>query len=130
MTTSGRWIHLTSAWLFAGGVLVQAYLVGQALTQLDGSGDFGAHRAIGYSVMGLLALVVLVAAIIGRLPRRHVSLTLLLFVLYIVRTALPNARSSAPDFAALHPANAMLMLVLAVAIGWRARRIRPADRIV
>jgi hypothetical protein len=128
MTTLGRWIHIGAAWLFAGGVLVQGYLAGQALTQLGGSGDFEAHRAIGYSVMGLLALVVLVGAIIGRLPRGHVGLSVLLFVLYIVQTALPNARTSTPAIAALHPANAMVLLILAVAIGWRARKIAKVDR--
>ena len=70
--------------------------------------------------MGILALVVLVAALVGRLPRGHVGLTVLLFVLYVVQTALPNARSSSPAIAALHPATAMIMLVLAVVIAWRA----------
>ena len=93
------------------------------MTELGGAGDFGAHIAIGYSVMGVLALVILVMAIVGRLPRGHLGLSLLLFVLYIVQTALPNARTSAPLFAALHPANAMVLLVLATVIGWRARRI-------
>ena len=128
MTTWGRWVHIGAAWLFAGGVLVQGYLAGQALTQLGGGGDFEAHRSFGYSVMGILALVVLVAAIIGRTPRRHVGLSVLLFVLYIVQTALPNARTSTPAIAALHPVNAMVLLVLAVLIGWRARKLAMSDR--
>jgi hypothetical protein len=129
MTTWGRRIHIWAAWLFAGGVLLQGYLAGQAFTELGGTGDFEAHVAIGYSVMGVLALVVLVGAIIGRLPRGHVGLSLLLFVLYIVQTSLPGARSSAPALAALHPANAMLLLVLAVVIAGRARRIGVVDGI-
>jgi hypothetical protein len=129
MKAWGRWIHIGAAWLFAGGVLVQGYLAGQALTELGGAGDFEAHRSFGYTVMGVLALVVLVAALLGRLPRGQISLSVLLFVLYIVQTALPNARTSAPGVAAFHPANAMLMLVLAVVIGWRARTVGTADRI-
>jgi len=128
MTRWGRWIHIAAAWLFAAGVLLQGYLAGSALTQLGGNGDFEAHRSIGYSLMGILALVVLVSAIIGRLPRRHVGLAVLLFILYIVQTILPGARASSPAVAALHPVNAMVLLVLAVAIGWRARRIAMLDR--
>jgi hypothetical protein len=112
--------------MFAAGVIVQGYLAGQALRELGGTGDFGPHIAIGYSVMGLLALVVLVAAIIGRLPRGHVGLSLVLVALYFAQTSLPYARSGAPFLAALHPANAMLLLVLAIVIAWRARRIGPA----
>ncbi len=128
MTTWGRWIHAGAAWLFAAGVLVQAYLAGQALTQLGGNGDFELHSSIGYTVMGILALVVLVTALIGRLPRRQVGLSVLLFVLYIVQTSLPAARDSSPAIAALHPLNAMVLLVVAVVIGWRARAIAMADR--
>lgn len=128
MTTGARWIHIAAAWLFAAGVLVQGYLAGQALSQLGGSGDFQAHREFGYTVMGILVLVVLVAALIGRLPRQQVGLSFLLFALYVVQTALPNARTDSPAIAALHPVGAILLFVLAVAIGWRARRISPADR--
>jgi hypothetical protein len=128
MTTWGRWIHIGAAWLFAGGVLVQAYLAGQALTQLGGGGDFEAHRALGYSVMGILALVVLVMALVGRLPRAQVGLSALLFVLYIVQTSLPTARTSSPAIAALHPVNAMVLLVVAVVLGWRARAFTMTDR--
>ena len=128
MTTWGRWIHIGAAWLFAAGVLVQGYLAGQALTQLGGAGDFEAHRSFGYSVMGILALAVLVSALVVRLPRRHVGLSVLLFVLYIVQTALPNARDGTPAIAALHPVNAMVLFVLAVVIGWRARAIAMTDR--
>ena len=128
MTTWGRWIHIAAAWLFAGGVLLQGYLAGQALRELGGNGDFEAHRSIGYSLMGILALVVLAAALVGRMPRRHVGLSVLLFVLYVVQTSLPAARDSSPAVAALHPVNAMVLLGLAIAIAVRARRIAMVDR--
>ncbi len=128
MTTWGRWIHIAAAWLFAAGVLLQGYLAGQALRELGGNGDFEAHRSIGYSLMGILALVVLVAALVGRMPRRHVGLSVLLFVLYVVQTSLPAARDSSPAIAALHPVNAMVLLGVAIAIAVRGRRIAILDR--
>jgi len=126
VTRGGRWAHLVFAWLFVLGVLLQAYLAGAALAQLGGTGDFGTHISFGYSVMGLLALGVLVTALVGRAPRREVGLSVALFILYVVQTALPNARTSAPWIAALHPANAMILLVLGAVIGWRARAIAAA----
>jgi hypothetical protein len=120
---AGRWAHLGFAWLFVAGVLLQAYLAGAALAQLGGSGDFGTHISVGYTVMGLLALAVLISALVGRVPRRDVALSIALVILYIIQTALPSARAGAPLVAALHPANAMVLLILAAIIGWRARSL-------
>lgn len=116
-----RTAHVGAVWLFAVGVLVQGYLAGGAIRELGGSGDFALHRDIGYS-LGLLALIVLVTAFLGRYTRAHIGLSALLLVLYIVQTSLPFLRGDAPAVAALHPVNAMAMLVLAVAIAVRARR--------
>ena len=122
MIAIARWAHLVSAWLFAAGVLLQGYLAGAALAQLGGNGDFATHVGIGYSLMGLLALAVPVFALVGRMPRAHIGWSALLLVLYIVQTVLPVLRSSSPAIAALHPANAMIMLVLAVVVAVAARR--------
>ena len=122
MIAIARWAHLVSAWLYAAGVLLQGYLAGSALAQLGGNGDFGAHVGIGYSLMGLLALAVPLFAALGRMPRAHVGWSALLLLLYIVQTVLPLMRSSSPAVAALHPANAMVMLVLAVVVAVAARR--------
>jgi Family of unknown function (DUF6220) len=123
MRVWGLRVHMVAAWLFAAGVLVQGYLAGQAMPELGGSGDFEAHSSFGFSIMGIIALVVLVAALVARLPRAQVGLSVLLFILYIVQTSLPAASTGNPSIAALHPANAMVLLVLAIVIGWRARRL-------
>lgn len=122
MTAIARWAHLASAWLFAAGVLLQGYLAGSALSQLGGSGDFGTHIEVGYTLMGILAIAVLLLALVGRFSRAQVGWSGLLFVLYVVQTTLPSARAGTPAIAALHPANAMLMLVIAVVIAVSARR--------
>ena len=121
MIAIARWAHLVSAWLFAAGVLLQGYLAGAALAQLGGNGDFATHMGIGYT-LGLLALAVLLFALLGRMPRSHVGWSGLLLVLYVVQTSLPFLRTDSPAIAALHPANAMIMLVLAVVVAVAARR--------
>jgi hypothetical protein len=116
-----RRIHQVASWLFTAGVLLQAYLAGAAMTQLGGTGDFETHAGLGYSLMGLLALLVLVFSLLGRFPRRQIGLSVLLLLLYMVQTSLPLARDSSPLIAALHPANAMGLFVLALVVGIRAR---------
>lgn len=123
MTVYARWAHAVAAWLFVAGVLVQGYLAGSALAQLGGTGDFSMHIEVGYTVMGLLALVVLVTALLGRCPRLQVGLSVLLLVLYVVQTTLPSFRAGSPLLAALHPVNAMILLVLGVIVGWRAYQL-------
>jgi hypothetical protein len=128
MIAFGRWAHMATAALFAAGVVLQAFLAGVGLTQLGGSGDFSTHIAVGYSLMALLALAVLVFAIVGRVPRRQVAWSIGLIVLYVVQTSLPFARDSSPVIAALHPANAMVLLLVAVGIAWRAGAIAREPR--
>jgi hypothetical protein len=122
MTNIARLAHVAAAWLFAAGVLVQGYLAGAAMGQLGGSGDFSVHLTVGYT-LGILALAVPILAIVGRFPRSQVGWSALLLLLYIVQTSLPFARADSPAIAALHPANAMILLVLAVVVAVRARRL-------
>lgn len=119
-----RRLHPWVAGLFALGVLLQAFLAGAALPNLGGSGDFSAHVAVGYTAMGIIALVVLILAGLGRADRVQIWGSVALFVLYIVQTLLPPLRGSAPILAALHPVNAIVLFVLA---GWMTvRELRPA----
>lgn len=110
---TARRIHPWLSGLFALGVLVQAFLAGSALTELGGSGDFSSHSSVGYSVMGILALLVLIAGGLGRADRVQIWGSIGLFVDYIVQTTLPTLAGSSPALAALHPVNAILLFALA-----------------
>ena len=124
--SAARRFHPWLAGLFAVGVIVQAFLAGAALPQLGGSGDFETHKSVGYSVMGILALVVLIAAGLGRSSSAAIWGSVALFALYIVQTLLPTFSGSTPALAALHPANALILFGLAV---WPAMRgMMPARR--
>jgi len=122
MTDLARRAHVAAAWLFAAGVLVQGYLAGAAMGQLGGSGDFSIHLAVGYT-LGIVALAVLLLALIGRVPRSQVGWSGLLLILYVVQTSLPFLRTDTPAIAALHPVNAMVLLVLAIVVAVRGRRL-------
>jgi hypothetical protein len=115
-------VHPWLVGLFAIGVILQGYLAGAALPQLGGTGDFETHLFVGYTVLGILALLILIAGLVGRADRVQVWGSIALFVLYIVQTALPTFRGSSPLLAALHPANAIVLFGLAA---WLAVRRRP-----
>jgi len=85
---------------------------------------FGLHIEFGYTAIGLLTLGVLLTAVAGGLLRREIGLSLLLLILYVVQTALPQARASAPVIAALHPVNAIVLFTLGVIIARRGSGAR------
>jgi hypothetical protein len=112
-----RRLHLWLAWLFAASVLAQIFLAGLAI--FGATEGFALHREFGYTIVGLLALGVLLAAVAGGTGRTEIGLSLLLLVLYVVQTALPQARASLPVLAALHPVNAVVLFSLGVIVARR-----------
>ena len=116
-------LHGWIAWLFVVAVVVQVFLAGLAIFRA--TTDFGLHIEFGYTVMGLITLAVLLTAVIGGLPSRTVRLSLLLLVLYVVQTTLPQAKATFPAIAALHPVNALALLALGV-IHARRAAVAPA----
>jgi hypothetical protein len=116
----GRRAHVILAWLFVGVVVVQVFFAGLGI--FDAGFGFQLHMEFGYTVVGLVALAVLLAAVAARLPGREIGLSLLLLVLYVVQTMLPTLRTSAPFVAALHPVNAVALFALGGIIAWRSMR--------
>jgi Family of unknown function (DUF6220) len=111
MTRYARIAFAGLAWLFVAAVVIQVFLIGLGLF-----GDVSyrqTHIEFGYSI-GILVLLLLIAALVARPGLRTVGLVLGLFVLYIVQTLLPSARQAYPAIAALHPVNALLMFGLAL----------------
>ena len=112
-------VHAAVAGLFVVAIVVQVFLAGAALANLGGSGNFSTHMEFGYTWIGIVALALLMTALVARRPRRDIGIVAAIFVLYIVQTMLPNARTSAPWIAALHPVNALFLFGLSA---WYARR--------
>jgi hypothetical protein len=123
-----RQLHAATSWLLVGAILVQVFLAGSAIVNLGGSGDFRAHAGFGYSVVGIVALAVLLTAIAARTSRDATAIALGLLVLYVVQTTLPAFRATVPAVAALHPVNAMLLFGLAAWYARRASRLVEAAR--
>jgi hypothetical protein len=112
-------LHLVLAAAIVLGVFAQVYLIG-AYVFGAGAGALDAHRSAGFSVHGLEVLV-LVCALVARLPRADRALSLLLA---LVGTAQIALASSSRWVGGLHPLFALVVLGLAVALARRGVRRR------
>ena len=100
-------IHRGLGFLFLGLGLIMFFLAG-----LGAFGEpYDAHRATGMG-LGLLALILLVLAAIGR--RESLAASAALFVLMIIQSVLAVAGSEGTAvIGALHPVNGLLILFVA-----------------
>ncbi len=106
-------IHPWLARIFLAGLLLQFYLAG---TALFGVGSFVPHRMVG-SALTILAILFPVLALVGRLGRQRIGLSVLLLVLTIIQIMLPALRGSAAWIAALHPVNALALMGISATMG-------------
>ena len=89
------------AGLFVACAIIQVFLAG--LGVFDDPSSFITHRNFGY-VIGWLTLVLLVVALVGRMPRRFVGLAVLLLVLFSLQSVfVARCRGVPPTQRLLHP---------------------------
>jgi len=114
-----RITYLVVAWLFLVSVLIQVFLAGLSL--FVSSDYWQTHIGVGHSAPGILALLLVIFVLVGRLPRATILLTVLLFVLVVAQTEVFAAiRAQAPLVAALHPVNALILFAIGVGLARRA----------
>jgi hypothetical protein len=101
--------------LFLVGVVVQFFLAG--LTVFGGT-SIESHRVLGF-VLAAAALLLIILALVGRLPRKTVLLTVLLLGLSILQSVLANI--GIDEVAALHPVNALVIAFVAYGLMQRSR---------
>jgi hypothetical protein len=115
-----HWIriaYLAGAWLLLAGVLIQVFLAGLSLFVSRAFWD--THAELGRT-LGFLSPILLVLAFLSRLPRATIGLTALLVVLYSLQWTLVVLRRAAPMVAALHAANALFLVWVALSLARRA----------
>lgn len=123
MTRSiARSTFLGATVLLVVGAVVQIFLAG--LGVFDDPSVFITHRDFGF-MLELLPVVMLVAAIIGRMGRGYIGGAVLLFVQFMMQSVFVAARTDMPAIAALHPLNGFFILLVGLILGraaWRDRR--------
>lgn len=110
--------YLIVAWIFVACAVVQVFLAG--LGVFAGYANFITHRDFGYA-FGLLTIVLIVLAVVARLPRVLILGSVVLLVLFALQSVFIVFRTSSPAIAALHPVNGFLIVLVAVWLGLRAR---------
>jgi peptidoglycan/LPS O-acetylase OafA/YrhL len=115
--------HRGLALFFLAGAVVQFVIAGYSSF---GGTDWEPHRIWG-SVLGLIALVLLVLAFVGR--REALQPSAVLFGLTILQSILGVAGAEAPAVGALHPLNGLLILAVAMLVAaGRPVRLGPPHR--
>jgi hypothetical protein len=112
-----RWVHLAVAWLFVVGVVVQVFLAG--LGVFDVNAGFDVHRTWGFT-LELIPIVMLLLVGIGRIGWLQAGIAIVLFAMFLLQSLLVNLRSDQPAIAALHPVNGFGILLLGIVAARRA----------
>ena len=113
VTTGFRYAVVAFAWLIALGSMIQVFLIGLYLFEADG-GYLSDHTDFGHMI-GLLAYLLSILALIGRISRQLVGHAVAVTIIYIVQIILPTIDQG--WIAALHPVNAFLVIGSAASLG-------------
>ena len=114
-----RWTRIgfvVSALLFAVGVVVQVFLAGMSV--FDPPGRWADHVSIGQQI-GTLTILLVIFAIVGRLSKLTIGMSVAIFFLYGLQFAFANADAGA--VAAFHAVNALALFWLTIQVAQQAR---------
>ncbi len=110
-----------SAWLYAACIIVQVFLAGLSTALLGNEpARWSDHTSFG-QMIGTLPILLVVFALIGRLPVVTIVLSVAIFFLYGLQY--PFAMADGGAVAALHAVNALVMFWITVTIAQRAQRL-------
>lgn len=94
-------------------LLGQVFLAG--LGVFDDPSAFLTHRDVGYA-LGFGTLLILGVAIVARSERLVLALSVVLLVQFALQSVFVAMRADAPVFAALHPVNGVLIILVVAAL--------------
>jgi hypothetical protein len=114
--TQARVLFFGLAVIYLAGVVVQFFLAGLGTF---GATSFDAHQVFGL-ILAVLTLVLLVLAVVGKVPRLLILLAVALLGLNVLQMFL--ARIDVDEIAALHVVNALAIVFVAYEIVQRSRR--------
>jgi len=121
-----RRIYAGLAWLYLTGVVVQFALAGLGLPQLGGAG-MSAHADFGYVAVHMTPVLLVIAALIGRVGRRLIWLTVTLALVAFAQPIwVTEFRGS--WVSSLHIVGAGVVLVLSWQIARRATSVARVPR--
>src|SRR5215204_7634416 len=114
-----RRIFVGLAWMFVLAVAIQFLLAGLGVL---GGESLEAHRQWGFVVLHLIPILMLAAAIIGRMGRTVIGLTVALFLLVFLQPLFADAEIDPDWLRSLHVLNALFIFALGQYLAQRATR--------
>jgi uncharacterized protein DUF6220 len=108
------------AWLFVLAVAIQFLLAGLGVL---GGETMEAHRKWGFIVLHLIPILMLIAALVGRMGRTVVALTVLLFLLVFVQPLFADPQLDPRWLRSLHVLNALFIFALGHHLAQRSRKL-------
>jgi Family of unknown function (DUF6220) len=115
----GRKFFVGFAWLFVLAVAIQFLLAGLGVL---GGESMELHRQWGFVVLHLIPIVMLIAAIVGRMGRTVIALTIGLIVLVFLQPLFADAQLDPLWLRSLHVLNALFIFVLGHHLAQRGTR--------
>lgn len=117
----GRIAFISAIGLFLAAIALQVFLAGMSI--FAGASWWRIHMLTG-SIILTLPILLAGLAVLGRLPRAHLLVSVLLLGQVILQVAFIEigAKTGARWFAALHPVNALAMFMVGLLLFQSARR--------
>jgi uncharacterized protein DUF6220 len=107
------------AWLFVLSVAIQFLLAGLGVL---GGESMDAHRQWGFIVLHLLPILMFIAAIVGRMGRTVLILTVVVFLLVFVQPLFADTQLDPRWLRSLHVVNALFIFALGHHLAQRGTR--------
>jgi Family of unknown function (DUF6220) len=114
-----RKIFVGLAWLFVLAVAIQFLLAGLGLL---GGESLEPHRQWGFIVLHLIPILMLIAAIVGRMGRTVIVLTVVLFLLVFLQPLFVDPELEPRWLRSLHVLNALFIFALGYHLAQRGTK--------
>ena len=114
LTRGARLSFFATAWLFTACAVAQIFLAGLGIFERPES--LLTHRDFGY-LFGWLTLILVLLALVGRLPRRFLVASGGLVALFVVQILLVVGRTPGSWRAALHPLVGLVIALYGAVLG-------------
>ena len=114
-----RKLFVGLAWLFVLAVAIQFLLAGLGIL---GGESLEAHRQWGFVVLHLIPILMFIAAIVGRMGRTVLALTVVLFLLVFLQPLFADPELDPHWLRSLHVLNALVIFALGHHLAQRGTR--------